>query len=71
MVCSYDNYVGLNDCFHFGNIRIDLSVLYNENSTKGIADKTLVSLTLMIAESRPEEMATIVKVIVNFVNTNN
>lgn len=30
-------------------------ILYNENGTKRIAENTLVSLTLMIAESRTEK----------------
>lgn len=45
MVCSYDNFVGVNDCFHFGNTRIDSSVLHNENCTNRIVDNTLVALT--------------------------
>ena len=46
-------------------------ILYNEDGTKRIADNTLVALTLMIAESRTEEKATMVKVIVNLINKNN
>lgn len=46
-------------------------ILYNEDSTKRIADNTLVALTLMIAESRTEEKDTMVKVIVNLINKNN
>lgn len=46
-------------------------ILYNEDGTKRIADNTLVALTLMIAESRPEEKDTMVKVIVNLINKNN
>lgn len=46
-------------------------ILYNEDSSKRIADNTLVALTLMIAESRTEEKDTMVKVIVNLINKNN
>lgn len=46
-------------------------ILYNEDSTKRIADNTLVALTLMIAESRTEEKDTMLKVIVNLINQNN
>ena len=37
----------------------------------GIADGTLVALTLMIAESHPEEKDVMVKVVVNLINKNN
>lgn len=46
-------------------------ILYDENGGKRIADNTLVALTLMIAESRPEEKDIIIKVIVNLINKNN
>lgn len=46
-------------------------ILYNPDSTKRIADNTLVALTLMIAESRAEEKDTMVKVLVNLINRNN
>lgn len=46
-------------------------VLYGANGHKRIADNTLVALTLMIAESRPEEKDTIVKVVVNLINQEN
>ncbi len=46
-------------------------ILYGENGHKRIADNTLVALTLMIAESRPEEKDAIVKVVVNLINQNN
>jgi len=36
-----------------------------------LADKALVALTLLIAESRAEEKDTMVKVIVNLINQNN
>lgn len=46
-------------------------ILYNEDGTKRIGNNTLVALTLMIAESRTDEMETMVKVIVNLINRNN
>ena len=46
-------------------------ILYREDGTKRIADGTLVALTLMIAESRPEEKDVMVKVVVNLINKNN
>lgn len=46
-------------------------ILYHADGTKRIADNTLVALTLMIAESRPEEKDVMVKVIVNLINQNN
>lgn len=41
--------------------------LYAENGKLTIAESTLVALTLMIAESRPEEKDVIIKVIVNLI----
>ncbi|MDE6127428.1 MAG: virulence RhuM family protein [Muribaculaceae bacterium] len=46
-------------------------ILYHEDGTKRIADNTLVALTLMIAESRTEEKDTMVKVVVNLINSSN
>ncbi len=46
-------------------------ILYNADGTKRIADNTLVALTLMIAESRTEEMDTMIKVVVNLINKQN
>ena len=46
-------------------------ILYNSDGTKRIGNNTLVALTLMIAESRTEEMDTMVKVVVNLINKNN
>ena len=46
-------------------------ILYREDGSKRIADGTLVALTLMIAESRPEEKEVMVKVVVNLINKNN
>ena len=46
-------------------------ILYREDGSKRIGDNTLVALTLMIAESRPEEKDVMVKVVVNLINKNN
>lgn len=46
-------------------------ILYREDGSKRIADGTLVALTLMIAESRPEEKDVMVKVVVNLINKKN
>lgn len=46
-------------------------ILYNPDGSKRIGNNTLVALTLMIAESRTEEMDIMVKVIVNLINRNN
>ena len=45
-------------------------ILYNADGSKRISDGTLVALTLMIAESRPEEKDVMVKVVVNLINRN-
>ncbi len=70
-----------NHSFSDGNKRIGATlflwflekngILYREDGSKRIGDNTLVALTLMIAESRPEEMDTMVKVVVNLINKNN
>lgn len=46
-------------------------ILYRVDGTKRIADNTLVALTLMIAESKPEEKDVMVKVVVNLINQKN
>lgn len=46
-------------------------ILYNNDGSKRISNGTLVALTLMIAESRPEEKDVIVKVVVNLINKDN
>ena len=46
-------------------------ILYREDGSKRLADNTLVALTLMIAESKPEEKDVMVKVVVNLINKNN
>lgn len=66
-----------NHSFSDGNKRIaatlflwfmnENGILYHADHTKRIADTTLVALTLLIAESRPEEKDTMVKVVVNLI----
>ena len=46
-------------------------ILYKKNGTKLLENNTLVALTLMIAESKSEEIDTIVKVVINLINKNN
>jgi prophage maintenance system killer protein len=46
-------------------------ILYTGDGRKRIGDNTLVALTLMIAESRPEDKDIITKVIVNLINRDN
>ena len=46
-------------------------ILYNSDGSKRISNGTLVALTLMIAESRPEEKDVMVKVVVNLINKDN
>lgn len=46
-------------------------ILYREDGSKRIADNALVALTLMIAESKPEEKEMMVKVVVNLINPRN
>ena len=43
-------------------------ILYRPDGAKRIADGTLVALTLMIAESRMDEMDILVKVVINLIN---
>ncbi len=67
-----------NHAFSDGNKRIAAAIfiyflnanhiLYRNDGSKRLADNTLVALTLLIAESKPEEKDTIVKVIVNLIN---
>ena len=68
-------YVTKNHSFIDGNKRIAATVflyfldrngiLYDQNGDKMIDDHTLVALTIMIAESRPDEKETMVNVILN------
>jgi prophage maintenance system killer protein len=70
-----------NHAFSDGNKRIAAAlficflsrngILYRPDGGKRLADNALVALTLLIAESRPDEKDTIVKVIVNLINRNN
>lgn len=70
-----------NHSFLDGNKRIAVAIflyfmnanklLYCEDGSKRIADNTLVAITLMIAESNPNEKDLIVKVLVNLINANN
>ncbi|MDD2725466.1 MAG: virulence protein RhuM/Fic/DOC family protein [Methylovulum sp.] len=67
-----------NHSFSDGNKRIAAAIfvwflerhkyLYNAEGEKRIADNALVAFTLLIAESKPEEKDTIVKVIINLIN---
>ena len=74
-------FVVKNHAFSDGNKRIAAAVfvfflgangiLYRLDGSKRLADNALVALTLLIAESRPDEKDTIVKVIVNLINRSN
>jgi len=46
-------------------------ILYRLDGSKKIADNALVALTLMIAESKPEEKEMMTKVVVSLINTRN
>ncbi len=46
-------------------------LLYRADGTKRIADNALVALTLMIAESKPDEKEIMTKVVVNLINAFN
>ena len=70
-----------NHSFSDGNKRIAATLflwfmennhfLYAEDGHKRIADNALVALTLMIAESKTDEMDIMVKVVVNLINGDN
>ena len=47
------------------------NILYKSDGSKKIADNALVALTLMIAESKPDEKEMMVKVVVNLINAKN
>ena len=74
-------FVVKNHAFSDGNKRIAAALfvyfmggcgcLYRPDGGKRLADNALVALTLLIAESRPEEKDTIVKVVVNLINRDN
>ncbi len=69
------------DSFSDGNKRIAATlflwflnenrILYRPDGSKRLPDNTLVAMTLMIAESRPDEKDIMVKVVVNLINQNN
>lgn len=46
-------------------------LLYREDGTRRLADNALVALTLLIAESRPEEKEMMTRVVVNLINARN
>ena len=70
-----------NHAFSDGNKRIAAALfiaflagnkaLYRKDGTKRIADNALVAFTLMIAESKPADKETMVKLIVNLINIRN
>lgn len=74
-------FVVKNHAFSDGNKRIGAALfiaflagnhaLYRDDGSKRIADNALVALTLLIAESRPRDKDTIVKVIVSLINRAN
>ncbi|MGD9579198.1 MAG: RhuM family protein [Syntrophorhabdus sp.] len=74
-------FVVKNHSFVDGNKRIAASlflwfldangILYRNDRDKRIGDNALVALTLMIAESKPEEKDVIIKVVVNLINRKN
>jgi prophage maintenance system killer protein len=74
-------FVVKNHAFSDGNKRIGAALfisflagnhaLYRVDGSKRIADNALVALTLLIAESRPQDKDTIVKVIVSLINRAN
>jgi len=74
-------FVVKNHAFTDGNKRIAAAIfifflarngiLYRADGSKRLADNALVALTLLIAESRPEEKDTLVKVIINLINRSN
>lgn len=47
------------------------NILYRSNGSKRIADNALVAITLMIAESKPDEKDIMTKVVVNLINMKN
>jgi prophage maintenance system killer protein len=47
------------------------TILYRGDGSKRIADNALVAITLMIAESKPEEKDVMIKVVVNLINLKN
>ncbi|SKD07096.1 Fic/DOC family protein [Chitinophaga ginsengisegetis] len=74
-------FVTKNHSFSDGNKRIAAflfvwfleknGILYHFDGSKKIADNALVALTLMIAESKPDEKEMMIKVVVNLINLRN
>jgi prophage maintenance system killer protein len=74
-------FITKNHSFSDGNKRIAAAIflwfldanglLYTQNGRKRLGDNALVALTLMIAESKPQHMDVIIKVIVNLINRDN
>jgi prophage maintenance system killer protein len=74
-------FVVKNHAFSDGNKRIAAALfitflagnkaLYRQDGAKRIADNALVAITLMIAESKPADKETMVKLIVNLINSRN
>ncbi|MEE4263893.1 MAG: virulence protein RhuM/Fic/DOC family protein [Desulfobacteraceae bacterium] len=74
-------FVVKNHAFSDGNKRIAAALfiaflagnksLYSKDGSKRIADNALVAITLMIAESNPADKETMVKLIVNLINSRN
>lgn len=74
-------FVVKNHAFSDGNKRIAAALfiaflagnkaLYHNDGSKRIADNALVAITLMIAESNPADKETMVKLIVNLINSRN
>lgn len=74
-------FVVKNHSFADGNKRIAAALflwfleknrlLYREDGSKRLADNALVALTLMIAESSPQDMSLIVRLVVNLINREN
>ncbi len=74
-------FVVKNHAFSDGNKRIAAALfiaflagnesLYSKTGSKRIADNALVAITLMIAESNPADKETMVKLIVNLINSRN
>ena len=71
-------FITKNHSFSDGNKRIAAAIflyflernnlLFNDNGDKIIADHTLVAIIVMIAESKPDEKETMIKLIMNFLN---
>jgi len=63
---------GPSDALHGEQVKVlaGHGMLYRDNGGKRIPDNALVALTLLIAESRPTEKETIVKVVINLINLN-